>query len=132
MCIRDRKGTALHAFLQHADLAAAVADPEREARRQVEAKLLDEALYEKMDFSRLRQFFAGSLFARMQSAQKILREYEFITARPAADAAVDKTGDYGQAQVLVQGVADVILEFDDHLEPVSYTHLDVYKRQPPR
>ena len=114
------KGTALHAFLQHADLAAAAADPEGEARRQVEAKLLDESLYEKMDFSRLRQFFAGSLFARMQSAQKILREYEFITARPAADAAVDKTGDYGQAQVLVQGVADVILEFDDHLELVDY------------
>lgn len=114
------KGTALHAFLQYADLAAAAADPEGEARRQVEAKLLDESLYEKMDFSRLRQFFAGSLFARMQSAQKILREYEFITARPAADAAVDKTGDYGQAQVLVQGVADVILEFDDHLELVDY------------
>ena len=114
------KGTALHAFLQHADLAAAAAGPEGEARRQVEAKLLDESLYEKMDFSRLRQFFAGSLFARMQSAQKILREYEFITARPAADAAVDKTGDYGQAQVLVQGVADVILEFDDHLELVDY------------
>ena len=114
------KGTALHAFLQHADLAAAAADPEGEARRQVKAKLLDESLYEKMDFSRLRQFFAGSLFARMQSAQKILREYEFITARPAADAAVDKTGDYGQAQVLVQGVADVILEFDDHLELVDY------------
>lgn len=114
------KGTALHAFLQHADLAAAAADLEGEARRQVEAKLLDESLYEKMDFSRLRQFFAGSLFARMQSAQKILREYEFITARPAADAAVDKTGDYGQAQVLVQGVADVILEFDDHLELVDY------------
>ncbi|TCL54674.1 helicase-exonuclease AddAB subunit AddA [Allofournierella massiliensis] len=114
------KGTALHAFLQHADLAAAAADPEGEARRQVKAKLLDESLYEKMDFSRLRQFFAGSLFARMRSAQKILREYEFITARPAADAAVDKTGDYGQAQVLVQGVADVILEFDDHLELVDY------------
>lgn len=114
------KGTALHAFLQHADLAAAAADPEGEARRQVETKLLDESLYEKMDFSRLRQFFAGSLFARMQSAQKILREYEFITARPAADAAVDKTGDYGQAKVLVQGVADVILEFDDHLELVDY------------
>lgn len=114
------KGTALHAFLQHADLAAAAADPEGEARRQVDTKLLDESLYEKMDFSRLRQFFAGSLFARMQSAQKILREYEFITARPAADAAVDKTGDYGQAKVLVQGVADVILEFDDHLELVDY------------
>ena len=56
------KGTALHAFLQHADLAAAAADPEGEARRQVKAKLLDESLYEKMDFSRLRQFFAGSLF----------------------------------------------------------------------
>ena len=33
---------------------------------------------------------------------------------------MDKTGDYGQAQVLVQGVADVILEFDDHLELVDY------------
>ena len=114
------KGTALHAFLQHADLAAAAADPEGEAKRQVEAKLLDEALYDKMDFAKLRQFFAGSLFARMQSAQRILREYEFITAQPAARAAVDKAADYGAAQVLVQGVADVILEFEDHLELVDY------------
>ena len=114
------KGTALHAFLQHADLAAAAADPEGEAKRQVEAKLLDEALYDKMDFAKLRQFFAGPLFARMQSAQRILREYEFITAQPAARAAVDKAADYGTAQVLVQGVADVILEFEDHLELVDY------------
>lgn len=33
---------------------------------------------------------------------------------------MDKAADYGAAQVLVQGVADVILEFEDHLELVDY------------
>ena len=114
------RGTALHAFLQHADLAAAAKDPKGEAERQKKEKLLAPELYEKMDFGKLSRFFDSPLFSRMQKAEKVLREYEFITALPAERAAVDKEADYGDAQVLVQGVADVILEFEDHIELVDY------------
>ena len=114
------RGTALHAFLQHADLAAAARDVQAEAKRQLEQKLLLPELYDKMDFDKLQVFFASPVFARMQQASRILREYEFITALPAKRAAVDQSADYGDAQVLVQGVADVILEFEDHIELLDY------------
>ena len=114
------RGTALHAFLQHADLDAAARDVRAEAQRQVEQKLLLPDLYDKLDFAKLETFFASELYARLQTAQKVHREFEFITALPAQRAAVDKTADYGAAQVLVQGVADLILEFEDFIELVDY------------
>lgn len=114
------RGTALHAFLQHADLDAAARDVRAEAQRQVEQKLLLPDLYDKLDFAKLETFFASGLYARLQTAQKVHREFEFITALPAQRAAVDKTADYGAAQVLVQGVADLILEFEDFIELVDY------------
>ena len=114
------RGTALHAFLQHADLQAAAKDVRAEAKRQLDEKLLLPELYDKMDFAKLNQFFASPVFARIQKADKVYREYEFITALPAKRAAVDQQADYGDAQVLVQGVADVILEFEDHIELLDY------------
>ena len=112
------QGSALHAFLQHADLAAAARDPEGEGRRQLEAKLLTPEQLACLPFEQLRRFFESDAFARLQSAGAVLREYAFITALPAGQVspAAGGTG----ARVLVQGVADVVLEFDDHLEILDY------------
>lgn len=114
------KGTALHAFLQHADLAAAARDPETEAERQRRMQLLAPELAGQLDFAALRRFFASDVFARAQAAAEVLREYDFITALPAAAAAADKTADYAGAEVLVQGVADLVLVGPDAAEIVDY------------
>ncbi len=114
------KGTALHAFLQHADLAAAARDPEAEAERQRRMQLLAPELAGQLDFAALRRFFASDVFARAQAAAEVLREYDFITALPAAAAAADKTADYAGAEVLVQGVADLVLVGPDAAEIVDY------------
>lgn len=113
------KGTALHAFLQYANFEAAKADPKAEAKRQVAQKLLLPALYEKMDFSKLNQFFESPLYTRIAAAQQQYRELAFITAVPAATVMGDE-GDYGDAHTLVQGVADLLLEFDTGMEIVDY------------
>lgn len=114
------KGTALHAFLQYADLAAAAADLPAEAARQQRLGLLDPALAAQLDTAALRQFFASGVFARLQQATRVLREYDFITALPAAAAAADKTADYAGAEVLVQGVADLVLVGKTGAEIVDY------------
>ena len=63
----------------------------------------------------------------MLAAEKVLREYAFITALPAGAVLAAQ----GQApeemppavrgeQVLVQGIADILLVFPDHLELLDY------------
>ena len=131
-------GTALHAFLEHADFAA-LAGPARqggealmqalaaERDRQTEARLTDPKIADKLELSRLARFFGGEAFRRVLAADQVLREYAFITALPAGAVLAAQ----GQApeemppaargeQVLVQGIADILLVFPDHLELLDY------------
>lgn len=150
-------GTALHAFLEHADFAALAAglagggDTLAEAirterQRQVEAKLTRPEIAGKLDVSKIRRFVEGEAFARIRAAKQVLRELDFITGpacqrgaggagewpRPQADSAA------AQARVLVQGIADIVLVFDDHIELLDYKtdrkkteqeFLDAYRAQ---
>src|SRR5699024_7667330 len=87
-------GTALHAFLEHADFAA-LAAPSRqgpdallaalaaERDRQTAARLTAPEIAEKLDLGRLARFFGGEAFRRVLAADSVLREYAFITALPA-------------------------------------------------
>ena len=50
----------------------------------------------------------------------MLREYDFITSIPAEQAAPEAEGELLGARTLVQGVADLVLEFSDHLEILDY------------
>ncbi|WP_394964350.1 UvrD-helicase domain-containing protein [Candidatus Allofournierella excrementigallinarum] len=112
------QGSALHAFLQHADLAAAAKDSEAEGRRQLEAKLLTAEQHHSLPWKALHAFFESDAFARMQAAERVLREYAFITSIPAEQLSPEAAG--AGARVLVQGVADVVLEFGDRLEILDY------------
>ena len=77
-------GTALHAFLEHADFSA---------------------------------------LAKICAADEVLRELAFITALPA-EAVLAAQGTEGVRaegeQVLVQGIADLVLVYPDHLELLDY------------
>ena len=131
-------GTALHAFMEHADFAA-LAAPAREGQaallaalaaerdRQTEARLTAPEIADKLDLARLARFFGGEAFRRVLAAERVLREYAFITALPAGAvlAAQGQTPEEmppaaGEAQVLVQGIADILLVFPDHLELLDY------------
>ena len=114
------RGTALHAFLQQADLARAAADPAAELARQRAEQRIAPELADQMDLDKLRAFFASGLFRRIQSAEKALREYAFITALPAARVAGENDPALDGAVTLVQGVADLVLLFADHAEIVDY------------
>ena len=131
-------GTALHAFLEHADFAALAAGKAAgdealaeavcaERQRQVEAKLTPPEIAEKLDVKRICRFAQSGAFARICAAKQVLRELDFITALPAGEVLVAQGGAMppedpaaAGAQVLVQGIADLVLVFDDHLELLDY------------
>ena len=133
-------GTALHAFLEHADFAAlAKAKPQgedalcaailEERQRQLDAQLMPPEIAEKLDIGKIRLFVESEAFRKICEAEQVLRELDFITALPAA-AVLAAQGGEGQeiakdsavdaAQVLVQGIADLVLVYSDHLELLDY------------
>ncbi len=127
-------GTALHAFLEHADfsaLAAARAAGTLDAAilaerdRQVDARLTAPEIADKLDAGRIRRFVESEAFARICAAEEVLRELAFITALPAeqvlaAQGTAETNGAVTGEKVLVQGIADLVLVFPDHLELLDY------------
>ena len=126
-------GTALHAFMEHADFAALAAAQAQgaledailaERDRQTAAQLTAPEIAAKLDVSRIRRFVEGEAFAKVCAAQQVLRELAFITALPAAEVCAAQgtpaPAAAGDAQVLVQGIADLVLVYPDHLELLDY------------
>ena len=127
-------GTALHAFLEHADFASLAAAKAAgtleeailaERQRQVDTRLVAPEIAEKLNAGRIRRFAESEAFAKICAAEKVLRELAFITALPAsavltAQGASAQTAAVQDEQVLVQGIADLVLVFPDHLELLDY------------
>lgn len=131
-------GTALHAFLEHADFAALETAKQSgedalcaailtERQRQVDAQLTPPEIAEKLDTGKIRLFVESEAFTRICCAEQVLRELDFITALPAADVLAAQGQDTAgtdsvveNAQVLVQGIADLVLVYSDHLELLDY------------
>ena len=111
------RGTAIHAFLQSMPFEEAEPDLDAEVQRQLDLQLLDPDLAGVLDLEAVRPFLQGPLWRRIRQAKQVLREEPFITSLPASEIV---PGASGQASVLVQGIADLVLVFEDHAEIVDY------------
>ena len=118
--VNDRK---LVAAVQAGTLDEAIA---AERQRQVSAQLVAPEIAEKLDAGRIRRFAESEAFAKICAAEKVLRELAFITALPASavltaqGASAQEAAAVQDEQVLVQGIADLVLVFPDHLELLDY------------
>ena len=117
------RGTAIHAFLQNVPFDGPAPDLDAEVRRQTELRLLDPELARHLRLEEVRPFFESPVWRRIRLARRVLREEPFITALPAGEVTGDRPGTGplpDGAQVLVQGIADLVLVFDDHAEILDY------------
>ncbi|MBQ9859428.1 MAG: helicase-exonuclease AddAB subunit AddA [Clostridia bacterium] len=114
-----QKGTALHTFMQYADLTRAAADLEGETARLAENGFITEAQRNALPTDKIRTFLAGPLFARMAAAQTVWREYPF-TVPVMADTLASLPAAMGQETVVVQGIADCVFREGDGLVLVDY------------
>ena len=79
-----------------------------------------------LNAGRIRRFAESEAFAKICAAEKVLRELAFITALPASavltaqGASAQEAAAVQDEQVLVQGIADLVLVFPDHLELLDY------------
>ena len=114
------RGTATHSVLQFADLAAARENLAAELQRLVREGYLAPELRAHLDEAGLAAFFSSPLLARMLSAQKLLREYAFLTSVSAKYVQPDIPPQFATRTVLVQGIADAVLVNGGEAEIVDY------------
>ena len=116
------RGTAQHAFLQFADFAAAAQNLNAEIDRLVQSGYLAAALAEKLPRARIQAFLSAPICHRMQQAETLLREYDFITAVPAKFVTEPEQlpPHAAYTPVLVQGIADVVCVNGATAEIIDY------------
>lgn len=114
------RGNALHTFMQFADFKAAAADPRREVDRMVSAAYLTEREASLIPIERVTAFLEGPLGKRLLCAQRVEREFKFLSSIPASFLDPTLTGEAAAAPVLIQGIADCLLFEPDGIVIVDY------------
>lgn len=100
------RGTALHTFMQFADFKAAAKDLEGEVESVFAKGHISQRQKDAIELSRLKNFFESNLFERILNADRVMREYKFMTG-------VDSKQFGGSAlagdKVVLQGIADCVI-----------------------
>ncbi len=117
-----------------------------EQTRQKTEQLMQPEIAALLDMAAVEDFFLGDAFDRIANASKVYREYAFITGLPASEVLAATAAIAGgsvpagasnpspqsdttalhpvptgaDATVLVQGIADLLLVYPDHLELLDY------------
>lgn len=115
-----QRGTALHAFLQFADLRKAASDPSGELERLVREAYLTPREAEAVDLAHVRRFFAGELAGRILRSGRVEREYRFTVEIPAADANPGLALPADDERVVLQGAVDCVFEEDGGIVIVDF------------
>lgn len=115
-----RRGTVLHSFMQYADYHRAKHDLDGEVSRLVEKGFLTVKEGSLLNRKKIRSFLSSPLFTRMEQAQRLYREYQFIYEIDAGRVDPDLKDDFRQEKVLLQGIADAVLEEKDGIVIVDY------------
>ena len=114
------KGTALHAFMQFADFAAAREDIGKELRRLTDDGYLTAQQAQSIDIERACRFITGPLVTRCLNAQAVYKEYRFNVEIPArrVNPAVDER--FADETIILQGAVDLAFVEDGALVIVDY------------
>lgn len=113
------RGTALHTFMQFARYDAAADSPEGERNRAGAEGFLTVQQGEALPFAKIRAFFGGSLYRRMEGASRLWREVPFTVA-VSPHLLTDEAEELEGESVIVQGIADCVFEEDGQLVIVDY------------
>ena len=115
------RGTAIHAFLQSVPFGPQPPELEAEVQRQLDLHLLDRSWPKCWIWNRYARFLPAGYGSALPLPARSCGKNRSLPrcgrrSRPRSGGA----GESGQAPVLVQGIADVVLVFDDHAEILDY------------
>ncbi len=114
------RGTAMHKFLEVADFETASKDVETEIKRLCENGFISDAQAASLDRKKLSAFFESDIYKRISNADNVYREFRFMTEETAntVDASLDDM--FNDEKVVIQGIADCIIEENGCLTVIDY------------
>lgn len=114
-------GTAHHLFLQFCrfDECRSEQGRERELARLRDKHILSAEQADAISLDEIGRFFASDLFARMDRAKRLLREFKFSVLVPAKDY-FPQASEFPEEEVLLQGVVDCLFETEDGFVIVDF------------
>lgn len=121
------RGTILHSFMQYADFVAAEQHLEQEIERLTQQGFLQEREAEALNRASIHAFLQSALYTRMKHAKALHREYAFLYAVQASRIDQTLSKEFEGETVLMQGIADLVLEEDEGIVIVDYK-TDVLKK----
>ncbi len=119
------RGTAMHRFMEHFDIARAKADLDSEVTALTEAGLLSERQAASLNREKLHAFFDSTLAARMLQADTLYREMKISSFMPLNELEDTEFTE----PVLVQGIADCVFEENGALVLVDYKTDNVHTEE---
>ena len=107
-------GTALHQFMQHLPLSLnhTTESLQELKERIIEKEMMTEAMANKINFEQVLAFTKTPLYETITKANTVKKEVPFMT--------LVKIADHEQSQILLQGVIDLLAEFDDEVFIIDY------------
>lgn len=114
------KGTALHAFMQYADFAAAREDIEAQLRLLTDEGYLTQEQADSVDIEKARSFIESDLVTRCLNADKVYKEYRFNIRIPANRVDPEIEESLSEETVILQGAVDLAFVEDGELVIVDY------------
>ena len=127
------KGTAMHLFVQHCDIALARLDFDSELNRLCNKNLINKEL---LDIEALKIFLTSKTANVILNSEKVFTEKDFLVPYNAAKALGNE--DYEKDELLVQGVIDCVAITGEKAMVIDYktdrvNHMDQlvlrYKKQ---
>jgi ATP-dependent helicase/nuclease subunit A len=114
------RGTALHAYMQFADYAAAAQNQQAELERLVEKGYLTQEQGAAVDKKRVQAFFASSIAKRILASNNVMREFRFTVEIPADMVKAELNETLASQPIVLQGAVDCAFEEDGQLVIVDY------------
>lgn len=117
------RGNAMHKFMQFCSFELAKADPQAEILRMQQQKYLSAKECEAIRPNAVSAFFEGDVGKLISRAQKVHREYKFFTfavAEGEGFSVADRPDMDNDDKVLVQGIADCVLDMGDKIIIIDY------------
>lgn len=111
------RGTALHTFMQFANLENAQKDIQAEIERVYNNGHLSDAQVSVIETEKIKTFLNSSLYERIKKADKVYKEYKFMTGVDSSNFGGERTAN---DVVIIQGVSDCVLIEGDKAAIIDY------------
>ncbi len=106
--------------MQFADYDNASIVLESEINRLVQNQFITLQHANALNKPKITAFLNSPLYARMQTAQRVLREYKFLHFIKAGEVDEKLTPPFSEEEILIQGIADCIIFESDGIILVDY------------